>query len=155
MCWEYTTSSSESPACHYFLSSFFLPILPPHLAASQSIPINIQWLCTLSSCFLSGTTHDRKKKKKQDEKKKIFSLTLLFPPPYSSTANYVHTNQLTPVNSRRGKKKMKDRFLSTHTKERTGWKLLRSRLYTQQAWLCATRDTISITMMLKHNTIMQ
>lgn len=74
---------------------------------------------------LSGTTHD--KKKTSGDKHKIFSFTLLFSLPHSSTPNYVLTNQSTPANGRRGKKKrMKNHVLSAHIKERTVWKLLRS-----------------------------
>ena len=155
MCWEYITSSSESPACHNFLLSFFLPILPPHLAASQSIPINIQRLCTLSSCFLSGTTmteKKKKKKKKQDEKNKTLLYFLLL---------HIHPGLITFI--------LINQHLLIAEEARRRWRITclvliaKSELdgsclgadYIQQAWLCATRDIISITMMLKHNTIIQ
>lgn len=79
----------------------------------------------------------------------------IFPTPHPSTANYVLTNQQMLVNGRRGKKKrMKDRFLSAHIKGRTVWKLLWSSLFTTTS-VSATRDIISFTVMLKHNTIMR
>lgn len=76
---EYTTAWSAFPSCHEFIL-FFLPLFPSHLAALQSIPINIQCLCTLSSCL--SKCH-KLWQKYPDDKHHIFSFTqLIFSSPF-------------------------------------------------------------------------
>lgn len=139
------------PVIIYSYLSFFL-LLFHHLAAFQSIPINIQCLCTLSSCL--SKWHNPWQKNTQMTNIRFFPLLYFY-------CFYVHPQQIIfwQINQHllmavEEGKRMNGWFLSACIKERTAWKLLRSWLFTT-AWVSATRDIISFTVMLKHNTIMQ
>lgn len=88
ICWEYKKKRKSAPyfpTIHNFLLFLFPPVLPPRLAASQSIPINMQRLCTLSSC--SSKWHNPWPKKDSDEKLDFLLDSTFFSssPPPSST----------------------------------------------------------------------
>lgn len=119
--WEIQLGSVDNILLRLSYLSWFPPP-PQRLAASHSVPINIQTFAPRLRVSISGTIQDQKKN--QEEEHKIFSLTALFPHPLSSGANHILTNQWGT----------KDHFLTAHIKERTLRKLVRSRRFNNQTF---------------------